>query len=94
MVNIEKCNYSQFVCFKSLFDAFQLLIEFDTQLWNFDYKRLLHKAYVNGVILRGKNLYLKYCQSFEQKLQRGQDFFQRGTMSLCRSKGCKVRVRQ
>lgn len=45
--------------------------------------------------LREQNLFSKCCQSLEQKLrqQRSQDF-PRGTVSICRSKGCKVKGHQ
>ena len=58
--------------------------------------RLLNKPCVNGVILRGQNLSLKFYESLEQKLEvnKGSRSFQRGTVSLCRSKGCKVTICQ
>ena len=90
MVIIEKCNYSQFVCLKGLFDAFQLLIEFDTQLWNFDYKRLLHKAYVNGVILRGQNLSKLPVSWAESVLTTWSRSLQRGNVSPLNFEGDEI----
>ena len=53
--------------------------------------RDLASTYINGVILTKKNLSLKCCRSFEQKmLTTGLRSFQRGAVGLCRSKGYKV----
>ena len=75
---------------------FVFLIKGTLQFTKIDMDRLLNKPYVNGVILRGQNLSLKFCESLEQKLEvnRGSRCFQRDTVSLCRSKVCKVTVRQ
>ena len=53
---------------------------------------ILNKPYVNGVILRGQNLSLKCFESLDQTIcqQRRLRSFKRGTVSLYRSKGCKV----
>ena len=53
---------------------------------------LLNKPYVNEVTLNGQNLYLKCLYSLGQRLSQQMRFrsFKRGTVSLCRSKGCKT----
>ena len=53
---------------------------------------LVYKPYVNEVTLNQQNLYSKSCQSSELKLcmLRRLRSFQRGTVGLCRSTGCKV----
>ena len=53
---------------------------------------LVNRPYVNRVTLIGQNLSLKYCQYLVQTIRHQKSFrsFKRGTVSLCRSKGCKV----
>ena len=55
-----------------------------------------HKYYGNGAILTAQNLSLKYCQSLGQTICQQKRFtsFKRGTVSLCRSKSCEVKVHQ
>ena len=55
-----------------------------------------HKHYGNGVTLRVQNLCLECCQSLGQSICQQSRFrsFQRGSVSLCWSKGCKLMVHQ
>ena len=57
-----------------------------------EYYLLVNTPYMNGVTLREQNLSLKSCQCYELKLcfKEIWIFPKRGTLSYCRSKGCKV----
>ena len=82
ILKVISCNY-----FKSFF--------FSSLTYLVQSKNFMNKSYINGVILRGQNLSLKCCQSLEQNyVRKGSKFFQRDTVTLCRSKGCKVTVRE
>ena len=63
---------------------------------NSDYIQLLNKPHLyKWVILRWHNLSSKCCQSLEYlETLLTTRFFQRDTLSLCRSKGCKITVHQ
>ena len=91
---------------KSIFSTVMKLVEFQenysctTCTWIVHYfhttyshaqNSTLHKPYVNGATLKGKFLILLSVRKTEKEWARS---FQRGTVSLCRSKGCKFTVHQ
>ena len=82
-------NQVLYICFVSQPSTLGCLV---VQFPNMNVIPLVNKPYVNGVTLTGQNLSLKYCQSLDQTICQQKRFrsFKRGTVRLCRSKGCKV----
>ena len=81
----------KFIDFPLKFGARIQSIIIQIQWCAIEMQHLLHKPYVNEVTMTGHNLSLKCLQSLGQRLSQQMRFrsFKRGTVSLCRSKGCK-----